>query len=182
VAFVVVLDTCVLYPAHLRDCLLRLAELDLFVPRWSLAITDELSRNLIGIGIDAVAVGRLLGAMGGAFPEAEVAGYEQLIESMTCDAKDRHVAAAAVRAGASGIVTFNVRDFPSESLERYEIDTLHPDDFLLDLLDLAPRVVTESLARQAAANRREPQTVPALLEALERAGVPRFVSELRRRA
>ena len=58
---------------------------------------------------------------------------------------------------------------------------LHPDEFLLDLLDLEPRVVLDELTRQAATNRREPMTVPNVLDALARAGVPSFADEARRR-
>ena len=111
-AFAVVLDTCVLYPANLRDSLLRLAEAGLYVPRWSAGIREELSRNLLELGINEGSVKRLLEVMAAAFPEADVTGYERLIESMTCDEKDRHVLAAALRANASALVTFNVRDFP----------------------------------------------------------------------
>ena len=46
--------------------------------------------------------------------------------------------AAAVRAGASLLVTFNLRDFAAKSTDPYEVDVVDPDDFLLDLLDLAP--------------------------------------------
>ena len=51
-AFAVVLDTCVLYPANLRDSLLRLAEAGLYAPRWSAGIREELSRNLLELGIN----------------------------------------------------------------------------------------------------------------------------------
>lgn len=180
-AFAVVLDTCVLYPANLRDSLLRLAEAGLYAPRWSAGIREELSRNLLELGINQGSVERLLEVMAAAFPEADVTGYERLIESMTCDEKDRHVLAAAVRANASALVTFNVRDFPPASVGRLDIDIVHPDDFLLDLLDLAPRAVVEALRVQVAQNRRQPLSWTSLLEVLERAGVPRFVAELRRR-
>lgn len=46
------------------------------------------------------------------FPDATVAGYELLVDGMTNDPKDRHVLAAAVRANAEVVVTFNIRDFP----------------------------------------------------------------------
>ena len=50
-----------------------------------------------------------------AFPEALVTGYAYLTEVMRNDPRDRHVLAAAVRAGAAVIVTNNVRDFPVEA-------------------------------------------------------------------
>jgi len=70
------------------------------------------------------------------FPDAEVAGYATLIDSMTCDEKDRHVLAAAVRSDAEVLVTFNVTDFPEASVKSYDIEVVSPDDFLLDQLDL----------------------------------------------
>lgn len=179
--FSVVLDTCVLYPAHLRDTLLRLAERGLYRALWSADIIDELRRNLIDDGFQSASVDRLLGEMGAAFPDAEVSGYRSLINGLTCDPKDRHVLAAAVRADAAAIVTFNVRDFPAPSVEAFEIEIIEPDTFLLDQLDLAPTVVTEELTRQAAANRRQPKTLPSLLDALATAGASSFADELRRR-
>ena len=44
----VVLDACVLIPMPLADTLLRMAEAPrLYLPRWSQAIMDEVTRNLI---------------------------------------------------------------------------------------------------------------------------------------
>ncbi|MEO6629272.1 MAG: PIN domain-containing protein [Aquihabitans sp.] len=174
------LDTCVLYLAHLRDTLLRLSERGLYRAMWSADIIGELRRNLIEL-VDPMAVNRLLGQMASAFPEAEVTGYQSLIDGLTCDAKDRHVLAAAVRADAGAIVTFNIADFPDHSVEPFEIEVIHPDTFLLDLLDLPPGTVIEELTRQAVANRRAPKTLPQILDALERAGAPGFADELRRR-
>ena len=179
--FSVVLDTCVIYPAHLRDTLLRLAERELYQPLWSASIMDELSRNLLELDLDPGAVGRLIGLMQATFPDADVTGYEPLIDALTCDLKDRHVLAAAVRADAAEIVTFNVSDFPGESVNHLAIEVLHPDDFPLDLLDLAPRAVVGELIEQAAANRRKPKTLAALLDALSNAGVGLFADEVRRR-
>lgn len=178
--FSVVLDTCVLYPAHLRDTLLRLAERSLYEARWSTGIAVELSDNLIEV-MPETSVDRLMAEMRRAFPEAFTTGYEPLIDTMTCDPKDRHVLAAAVHAKVAAVVTFNVSDFPASSAEPFEIDVLDPDTFLQDLLDLAPRVVIDELTEQADANRRAPQTLPELLDALARAGVPSFADEVRRR-
>jgi len=73
-----------------------------------------------------------------------VTGYDSLIDGMTNDPKDRHVLAAAVRANAEVIVTFNLRDFPEPALKPYDILTVHPDDFLLDQLDLYPGLTIEA--------------------------------------
>jgi predicted nucleic acid-binding protein len=181
VPFAVVLDTCVLYPAHLRDTLLRLAERSLFRALWSPDIIEELHRNLVEVGIEEHKLDNLLAVMGGAFPDAEVTGYRSLIEGLSCDPKDRHVLAAAVRADASAIVTFNIDDFPPASVEPFAIEVIHPDTFLLDQLDLAPVTVIEELTRQAQANRRDPKTLPSILDALARAGVESFADEVRRR-
>lgn len=180
-SFAAVLDTCVLYPAHLRDTMLRMAERGLYRALWSADIIEELHRNLIDV-VDSEAVDRLLDEMTAAFPDAEVTGHRSLIEGLTCDPRDRHVLAAAVRADAGAIVTFNTTDFPDHSVEDYKIEVIDPDTFLLDLLDLAPGAVIDELSRQAAANRRAPRTLPQLLDALERAGAPAFADEVRRRA
>lgn len=179
-AFPSFLDTCVLYPAYLCDTLLRLSDAEAFRPLWSAQVMDELRRNLVKRGIAPEAVDRRIGQMIRSFPDAMVTGYESLVDGMTNDAKDRHVLAAAVRANAEVLVTFNLSDFPRSALDPYDITPVHPDDFLLDQLDLYPGLTTDVLRRQAASYRREPKSVPGLLVLLERTGLPRFASEARR--
>jgi len=71
--------------------------------------------------------------MNRAFPEAMVAGYEDLIESMNCDSKDRYVLACAVKAGAHAIGSDNNKHFRQEALEAYRIDCLTAGEFFLRL-------------------------------------------------
>lgn len=143
--FEIVLDTCTLYPAHLRDTLLRLAERGFYRPLWSDDILEELHRSLLVVNIPIESVDRLLVEMRSAFCYARVKGYRSLIDSMTCHPKDRHVLAAAVRARAAAIVTFNMGDFPTESTSPFDIEVIHPDVFLLEPLDIAPSTVTHEL-------------------------------------
>ena len=52
-------------------------------------------------GLPSDAVKYRIGEMRRAFPDAEARGYENLVNTMTCDQKDRHVLAAAVRSDAA---------------------------------------------------------------------------------
>jgi hypothetical protein len=45
--FTVIYDACVLYPAPLRDLLIRLARTDRFHARWTNEILDEMVRNIL---------------------------------------------------------------------------------------------------------------------------------------
>jgi len=112
------------------------------------------------------------------FPDAMVDGYQTLIDGMECDAKDRHVLAAAVRANAELLVTFNLRDFPAASTDAYEIEVVGPDEFLLDQLDLFPGLTYRSLRDLAADYDSPAVTIEELLQQLARAGVPKFAQEV----
>ena len=95
------------------------------------------------------------------------------------DPDDRHVLAAAIRAGADTIVTCNLTDFPAETLARFDIHAQHPDDFLLGLLDLDPGVVCAAIKRQRENLRNPPKTAAELLTTLENQGLPQAVACLR---
>ena len=129
----VVLDACVLVNAALRDTLLRIAEPPrLYLPRWSQEIMDETVRTLEQkLGLSRQQTSYLVDQMTEYFPDCWIEGYEPLIASMTNDIKDRHVVAAAVRAGAEAIVTFNIKHFQPEALSPWNIEALTPDEFLV---------------------------------------------------
>lgn len=121
---------------------------------WSADVLTELRRNLIEREIPPDHVDRRIAHMTRSFPDALVVGYESLIDGMTNHPKDRHVLAASVRANAEVIVTFNLSDFPEPALKPYDVAAIHPDEFLLDQLDLYPGVTVEVLRQQAASYRR----------------------------
>ncbi len=172
----VLLDACVLLPYQLADLLLWLADAEMYEPLWSEEILNEVERNLITkFNVEPEKASRRLNRMRSAFPNAMVEGYEDLVAAMTNDPKDRHVAAAAVRGGAAIIVTANIQDFPPESLEPYDIEAVHPDDFLQDQLDLDPTVTLACLRQQRTAYRRPQLTVTEFYLSLRRT-VPQFVS------
>lgn len=151
-AFVVVLDTCVLAPMPLCDTLLRLAEdPGFYTPRWSAGILDELRRVLRKMKYSDAQAQRRITAMQAAFEDACVTGFADLVASMTNDEKDRHVLAAAVRSGAHAILTENVKHFPADSVEAYNIDVLTPDQFLAHQFHLNRELLEAKFRDQAKA-------------------------------
>ena len=131
-----VYDANILYPAPLRDLFIRLAQAGLVRGRWTEAINDEWVRNLLRVNpaLSADRLARTRALMNGAVRDCLVTGYEDLIESLSLpDPDDRHVLAAAIRAGAEVIVTFNLKDFPATTLSSYDLEAKHPDDFLVSL-------------------------------------------------
>lgn len=170
------LDACTLIPIRLTTALLWLAEARLFEVLWSDAILDEIERNLPKVGISSEQAARRVGTMRHAFGAAAlVDDFEHLIPDMTCDAKDRHVLAAAVRGGANTLVTFNQKDFPAESTDGHGIAVVHPDLFLVRLLAERPNDVVAALERGTAALHKPPQTMRQFLASLTTT-VPMFAN------
>jgi len=174
VSAIIVLDANVLIPNALCDLLLRLAEEDLYLPRWFVEILDEVRRNLPGVA--PAAAERRIMFMNAAFETAMVTGHEYLIPEMTNQIKDRHVLAAAVACDADRIITCNLRDFPRESCEPHGVEAEHPDDFLLGLWGREPPLITRVLTEQSAdTGRYGPRLTPfEVLAYLASAGARRF--------
>jgi len=82
--FTAVLDANVIYPAPIRDLLLNLADLEIFAPKWSEIIHEEWTRNLLvkRPDLSKSKLMRTVGIMNSAFPDAEVHGFEELIETL----------------------------------------------------------------------------------------------------
>lgn len=176
--FIVLLDANVLFPFSLRDTLLRAAAAGFYQARWSSQILDEMTRNLVSSGaMPEDKATKLRSIMEREFPEADVIDYQHLIAAMKNHEKDRHVAAAAVKAGAQVIATSNLKDF-AELPEGIEAQS--PDIFLCNLWDLDPEGFVDLLREQAADLINPPMTVGELLFRLERV-VPDLVAAVRER-
>ena len=131
-AFIVVYDANVLYPNTLRDLLLRITQAGLVQAKWTSQILDEMIRALSRNRPDIPAgkLDRLRDLMNQAVRDCLVTGYEPLVEGLKLpDPGDRHVLAAAIRAGAQVIVTSNLKHFPSADLQPWDIEAKAPDDF-----------------------------------------------------
>lgn len=109
--------------------LLELAEARLYRPIWSEDIHEEWIRAVSRTRPDIAPekLERRRAAMDHALPDACVSGYERLVPAIELpDADDRHVVAAAIRAKAQVIVTFNEKDFPAAVLEEFDLATQLP--------------------------------------------------------
>jgi predicted nucleic acid-binding protein len=167
-------DTNVLYGALLNDVVLWLADRGLFRPLWSDEVLEELTRNLIRNGQPLALVDKRISTMRGYFPDALVDGYQELIPGLKCHPKDRHVLAAAVRANAAVLVTFNLKDFPTSALDAFDIEVVHPDDFLLDQLDLYPGPTVAVIQNLVETYNSPEMNLEDILRALGTAEVPKF--------
>src|SRR5690606_41134080 len=72
-----------------------------------------------------------------AFPDTLVLNYKSLIDKLLLpDEKDRHVLAAAIKTNANIIVTNNLKDFPNDYRDTFDLKVKSADDFLTDIIDL----------------------------------------------
>jgi predicted nucleic acid-binding protein len=182
VVITVVYDANVLYPAALRDLLVGLAQVGLVRARWSERILDECFRNILASrpDLDAERLRRTRDLMNRAVRDVLVTGYERLVPAIELpDPDDRHVLAAAVRAGAQGIVTFNLRDFPKVKLAPLGLQAMHPDDFVLGVLQRTPLRVADVVLAQSERLKNPPRSVTELLALLAEQGLPPSAGLLR---
>ncbi len=180
--FTALLDANVLYPAPLRDFLLRLAEADLYKPKWSAQIQEEWKRNLLQNrkDIKLEMLEKTTAAMEAAFPDAAVMGFEDLVEGLHLpDPDDRHVVAAAIRGQADVIVTCNTKDFPAKSLAKYDLEAQHPDSFVTNLITLDAQKCRQALAAQVKSLKAPPRSKEEVLEILKQCGLVKSVALLK---
>ena len=176
-------DACVLYPATLRDLLLSLARDGLFHARWSERIQNEWVRSLLKRRpeLDAAALRRTCELMAKAVPDSVVHGWQSIEPGLKGlpDADDRHVLAAAICGHADAIVPFNLGDFPADALAPFGVEAQHPDDFLLNQLDLNPIAALKSIKAMRARWRKPQLTALDLAAGIEKLQLPLVAARLR---
>jgi predicted nucleic acid-binding protein len=177
-----VYDANVLYPSTLRDLLIRVVQAQLVRARWSEQILAEMNAALRKQrpDVDVEKLSRLCELMIKAVRDCLVEDYTSLADGVDLpDPDDRHVVAAAIKCHAEVIVTFNLKDFPNKELGRWGVKAVSPDEFMLDLIDLNPRVVWSCVQQTADSHRRPPQSFDDVLGQLERCGLLGTAAALR---
>lgn len=171
---VVLADANVLYSRVLRDYLLYAATQGVLEIRWSAAILAEVVEHLAEniAGFDVAAGARLVAAMNGAFPSAEVepeSDAEATVADLPLsDEDDRHVLVAAVAVDADVLCTDNLRDFPADAMVEVGIRLMSADALLTLLVTEFPDGMLA--AHRLAVSRLPGATDGSTLAALRRAG------------
>jgi predicted nucleic acid-binding protein len=181
-AFIVVYDANVLVGNTQRDLLVRIAQAGLVQAKWTDRILDEAVAAVQKSRPDIMPekLARLRTLMIDAVPDCLVRGHEPLIDGLHLrDPDDRHVLAAAIKAGAQVIVTAD-KDFTVSDLAPWDIEAKHPDDFVLDQIDINDRIVWGCVQQIAISRKRRPETVEDVLGQLERSGLVQSAAALRR--
>jgi predicted nucleic acid-binding protein len=170
------------HSAELRNLLMRLALAETYRARWSERVqvewTSAVTRNRLDLPHEKIDRVRML--MEAHVTGANVTGYEVLIGGLVLpDPNDRHVLAAAITAGASAIVTVNLKDFPSAALASHGIEALHPDEFVLRLFARAPARVIAAARQHRLSLSKPAKSVADYLVSLEATGLTGTVAALR---
>lgn len=168
------LDANVLYPAMLRDLFMRLAVGFVFQPKWTAQIHEEWMRNVLRNRPDLTRaqLERTRALMDQWGRDWNVGEYESLIPTLTLpDVDDRHVLAAAIAGQVPVIVTFNLSDFPQAALASYGVRALHPDVFLLELLEAAPDAFIAAIRAHRLSLKNPPRTPDEYLARLVESGL-----------
>lgn len=180
-------DACTLAGVLRRNLLLTLAEAELFRLRWSKAILDETERAIekMARGKDLAdpkdRAARARRAMEAAFEDAMVKDFERF-EPVCADLPDKtdiHVAAAALKARATIIVTENLVDFPETILARLGLEARSADAFIADMISLDTEKATTAIKTMRMRFKQPQKTADELLRDMQEVGLHHTVEALR---
>jgi predicted nucleic acid-binding protein len=168
------LDACVLHPAFLRAAVLWFADARLLRPVWSQDILDEWRRSVQRRHSDITEANldRLQAAFTEHFPDGEITDYHRFIDVVDLpDKDDRHVLAAAIVGRCNGIITANTRHFPSDVVGKFGIEVVHPDEFIVNIIDLDEKKALAACKRHRDAMAISKPSAEEYLERFERCGL-----------
>lgn len=180
--FTVLYDANVLYPAPLRDVLIQLALTGLYRAKWSNRIHEEWIRNVLKNRTDLSReqLERTKTLMNSVVLDCLVENYEDIETVLQLpDLNDRHVLAAAIVSSCDVIVTFNIKDFPNNELNKYSIEAQHPDDFLMHLTDLDCNKFCSAIKATRMRLKKPPKNIVEYLDILSNQGLAKTVSFLK---
>ena len=183
--YTAVVDACSLVGTLRRNLLLTLAEAEFFRIRWSGVILDETEKAIAAILHKKQMedyqqrAKRAREYMETAFEEAMVSEFDRFIPVIHLpDAKDRHVVAAALKAQAATIVTENLKDFPDDELQRFNLETRSADQFIADTIALSPETAVAAIKKMRERLNRPHKSADDLLRDMDAEGLIETVNLL----
>jgi predicted nucleic acid-binding protein len=188
--FTVVVDANVLAQSLPRDLVLTLFECGAVRCRWSAVVLDEMERTVARRAaercgyVDAEQRAKLLRQkIETVFADALVENEEPLRAALPAlpDPDDAHVIAAGIACCAQVIVTDNLKHFPADVLDHYNMVVETPDSFIASTLKLyAPQVMAAVREMRIARWRGpEPWTATYLIDEMARRGLVETATVLR---
>jgi len=126
-----IIDTNVLHPLWVRDILFWFAYYDLLRLAWTDDILKEWVEVMRRKRLSEDLIINRIKKVNKAFPEAKIEDYQPYLDCLDLpDKDDRHVVAAAIKTNAKFVITYNLKDFPSNKLSQYKIMAIDPDTFI----------------------------------------------------
>lgn len=177
----VFIDANVFVTVWTIDVMLTLAEGGLVDPRWSDMVMREAEEAIRRVKGGNPA--RYLAAIESAFPLAEV-----VVEGIDLpgvklpDPDDLHVVSGALEAECATIVTYNLKDFPTESLRPLGVRAVHPDEFLMTVARANPVETYAAVCLLVAGKEHPPRSMEEEIEGLRRNRLFGFADFLEGRA
>lgn len=168
------LDASVLDADFLRSSLLWFADARLLRPVWSKDVFDEwrAAVQLRRPHLSDRDLDKLQAYLPQMFPDAEVSNYKQFASDVELTSPGEcHVLAAAIVGRCNGIITTNLAAFPGEQLKGFGIEVVHPDEFIVNVIDLDQDKALGACKRHREAMFSSSPNVEQFLERYERAGL-----------
>ncbi len=149
-----------------NDILLSLADREVFDPRWTQQVIDEMRRNRPP-ALSEADIDRRISMMNRAFPDAMTAAPPpDLQDQMRADPKDKHVLAGAVHSESDVLVTDNLKDFDAPSSGPHAMRVEGLNQFLNRKLEEDPERVQAALHDMLQRYKRDPRTMSALIDTM----------------
>ena len=172
----VILDTCVLVPAVIREMIVSIAFAGYITPLWSKRILKEwegVFRKKDPQLFEQTKIEIVL--LNHRFSNSCVEIKDSLERILFLpDLDDRHVLAAAIEGQADLIITQNIRDFPKRILLQFGLLAKTPDNLFLEIHRKDPLLIEQIIKRLHEKTASHNYQLKTQKSFLKRAGLPRL--------
>lgn len=179
--FACAVDACVLHTPLFKAVILEFASVGLFRLVLSETILTEWQRSLeTRFGDSPEKAAAPVQTVREAFCSAIVDVPVSLINGIKLpDPDDRHVLAAALVGKAAAIITSNLKDFPDEICGGYGMEIIHPDTFIVNIIDLDEPRAASAIRKARERWKNPPYNAEQVIDAFTAKGMVQTSQRLR---